>query len=111
MSDGEISLLTRIEPERAGLVCIYNYQGKTRNYPGNARIQFFRSVFERKAPNSISRVESLISPLQIRQGNWTGEIPDGLLDALTDAYREANGLPPTTPPPDTGPGSPAQADG
>ena len=107
MSEGETSLLTRIEPEKSGLVCIYNYQGKTRNYPGNARIQFFRSVFERKAPNSISQVENLISPLQIRQGNWTGDIPDGLLDALTDAYREANGLPPTTPPPGSGPRSPS----
>ncbi len=108
LSEGEISLLTRIEPERAGLICIYNYQGKRRNYQGNVRIQSFRSVFERRAPNSISRVESLISPLQIRQGNWTGEFPDGLLDALTDAYREANGLP-TTPPPGNSPGSPAPA--
>jgi hypothetical protein len=110
LAEGETSLLARIEPERAGLICIYNYRGNTRNYPGNARIQFFRSVFERRAPNSISRVESLISPLQIRQGNWTGEIPDGLLDALTDAYREANGLPPTAPRPDTGPGSLAAAE-
>jgi len=38
------------------------------------------------------------------------EISNGLLDALTDAYREANGLPPTTPPLDTAPGSPAPAE-
>ena len=37
------------------------------------------------------------------------EVSNCLLDALTDAYREANGLPPTTPPPDTGPDSLAPA--
>ena len=110
VAQGDTSLLIRLEPERVGLVCVYNYQGKTRSYSGNARIQFFRSVFERKAPNSIPRIEALISPIQIRQGNWTGEIPDGLLDALTDAYREANGLPPTTPPPGTDPHTPGPAD-
>ncbi len=106
VSEGETSLLMRLEPEKAGLVCFYNYQGKTRTYSGNARIQFFRSVFERRAPNSISAVESHISPKQIGQGNWIGDISVALLDALTDAYREANGLLPTTPPPDSGPGSP-----
>lgn len=37
------------------------------------------------------------------------EEPDSA-DALTDASREANGLPPTTPPPDTAPGSPRPAE-
>ena len=35
-------------------------------------------------------------------------VPSCLLDALTDAYREANGLPPITPPPDTAPDNPLQ---
>lgn len=42
--------------------------------------------------------------VEVERGNYRG-----LLDALTDAYREANGPPPTTPPPDTAPDSPAPA--
>jgi hypothetical protein len=49
----------------------------------------FRSVFDRPAPSSIPRVEALISPTGIGQGNQIYNISDELLDALTDAYREA----------------------
>ena len=99
--EGEVTLLTRIPPEKAGLVTIYNERG-------SARLQFFRSVFQRRAPNSMARIEQLT---RLGQGNKTGEIPDSLLDALTEAYREANGkLVPTTPPLYTAPDSPPPAD-
>ena len=39
-------------------------------------------------PETLSRVER-IAPVQIGQGTTTREISDELLEALTDAYREA----------------------
>ena len=56
---------------------------------GGAYLQFWRSVFERSAPESLPLVEQIITPLKIGQGNTTGEIGDELLAALTEAYREA----------------------
>ena len=86
--EGEYTLLPRFETTNSGLVTIYN-QGT------GPRIQMWRSVFESQVPNSIERVEQLLGT-RIGQGNWTGEISDELLHALTDAYREANGLLPVT---------------
>jgi hypothetical protein len=74
------TLLPRLRTENAGLVTIWN--------DGGAYLQFWRSVFERRAPETLSRVER-IAPVQIGQGNTTREVSDGLLEALTDAYREA----------------------
>ncbi len=51
-------------------------------------LQFWRSVFERRAPESLSRVEE-VATAQVGQGTITYEVGDGLLEALTDAYREA----------------------
>ena len=55
---------------------------------GTPSIQFWRSVFARRAPENLPRVER-IPPVQIGQGNTSREITDELLEALTDAYREA----------------------
>jgi hypothetical protein len=74
------TLLPRLRTENAGLVTIWN--------DGGAYLQFWRSVFERRAPETLSRVER-IAPIQIGQGNTTREVSDELLEALTDAYREA----------------------
>jgi hypothetical protein len=74
------TLLPRMRTEKVGLVTIWN--------EGGAYLQFWRSVFERRAPETLSRVER-IAPVQIGQGNTTREVSDGLLEALTDAYREA----------------------
>lgn len=74
------TLLPRLRTENAGLVTIWN--------EGGAYLQFWRSVFERRAPNSITRVER-VAPVRIGQGNTTREVSDELLEALTDAYREA----------------------
>jgi hypothetical protein len=38
---------------------------------GGAYLQFWRSVFERRAPKSLPLVERIIAPLKIGQGNTT----------------------------------------
>ena len=82
-----------------GLVTLYN----SANGP---YIQLWRRVFDRACPNWIAPVEKLIGS-SLTNGKTYYDLSDGILDSLTDAYREANGLPPTAPLPDTGPGSPA----
>ena len=72
-------------------------------------IELQRRTFEKYAPGAIKRVEEIIAPAHIVQPSIRPNPPTSLLDALTDAYREANGLPPTTPPPDTAHDSPAPA--
>lgn len=85
--DRRITLLPRFRPTsvwpgRVGLVTIYNDAG-------TAYLQFWRSVFERRAPNALAVVNELIAPLTVGQGNTTREVTDELLAALTEAYREA----------------------
>lgn len=66
-----------------------------------------------RAPNANARIEQLLGPDIYSEGkypNLKSRPPDGLLDALTDAYREANGLLPTDPPPGSGPGSQSMED-
>jgi 2,4-dienoyl-CoA reductase-like NADH-dependent reductase (Old Yellow Enzyme family) len=66
--------------DNAGLVSIYNNNG-------SAYLQFWRSVFERRAPRSLASIEQSITP--IKQRNTIREVSDELLNALTLAYREA----------------------
>lgn len=73
-------------------------------------LRLWRSGFEAFAPNSINVVEGILGRGEMKNPTALRNPPDELLDALTDAYREANGLPPTTPRPDTGPYSPAPAE-
>lgn len=79
---GILTLLPRLQIDNAGLVSIYNNNG-------SAYLQFWRSVFERRAPNTLARIEA--SNTAIKQGNTTREVSDALLEALTEAYREAAG--------------------
>ncbi len=81
---GILTLLPRLQVDNAGLVSIYNNNGK-------AYLQFWRSVFERRAPNALAHIEQSLMP--IKQGNTTHEISDELLEALTRAYNEAVGRP------------------
>ncbi len=74
------TLLPRLIIERRGLVTIWN--------DGGASIQFWRSVFKRKAPDSIKRIEQLANT-RVGQGNTIREISDELLEALTEAYEQA----------------------
>ena len=80
---GRFTLLPRLRQDNAGLVTIYNDCGEPYITP-------FRSVFERRAPKSIEAVEQTISPLTIRRGNVIKDTSPRVLDALTEAYREAS---------------------
>lgn len=77
-----VTLLPRLPVDDAGLVTIY-YSDT------GGSISFWRSVFERRAPNSIAAVEAAAAPVKVGQGNVIHDVSDELLDALTDAYREA----------------------
>ena len=64
----------------AGLVTIWN--------DGGASLQFWRSVFEKRAPDFIERIEDLAGT-QVGRGNTARNISEDLLSALTEAYAEA----------------------
>jgi hypothetical protein len=55
-------------------------------------MQFFRSVFERRAPEAMPAVEAALGA-KITQGNSTRVFTEELLTALTKAYREAHNNP------------------
>lgn len=82
---GETLLLPRLLPDRVGLVSLWRWTDDS------AFVSVWRSVFERRAPKSIERVESLIAPIPLGQGNSITDVPDELLVALYQAYVEANG--------------------
>jgi hypothetical protein len=77
---GGMTLLTYVWNDEAGLVTVWNDKG--------ASLQLWRSVFERRAPDSIAPVEAELGA-RIGQGNTTREVSDSLLAAIADAYREA----------------------
>lgn len=77
------ALLPYLLAEDAGLVTIAC--GKGSDY-----MQFWRSVFERRAPYSIPAVEAALGT-ELKQGNATRKFAQPLLDALTLAYRETVG--------------------
>lgn len=77
---GVLTLLPRLKVDGAGLVSIYNNHG-------SASIQFWRSVFERRAPRALAAIEALNLP--IKQGNTSNNVSDSLLEILTEAYHEA----------------------
>lgn len=79
---GTYTLLPRIMPDNAGLVTIYNYDQRP-------SMTIYRSVFERRALESIKSVERVIAPVEIGQGNTIYDITPELLDALAGAYRES----------------------
>lgn len=75
------TLLPRLKTENVGLITIWNENG--------AYIQFWRSVFERKAPATLPELEKLIAPDTVRQGNTMRDFDDSLLEVIACAYREA----------------------
>jgi hypothetical protein len=81
---GITTLLPRLASDNAGLVSI-SCDAKT-----GPSMQFWRSVFERRAPHSIPAVQAALGA-ELKQGNATHEFPQLLLEALTRAYLEANG--------------------
>lgn len=80
--NGDVVLLPRLQPEGVGLVSAYRYAN------GRVAVQFWRSVFERRAPGEIAPVEAAAS-MTLGRGNKTSAIDDALLDRLTAAYRAA----------------------
>jgi hypothetical protein len=85
-NSGITTLLPRLASDDAGLVSI-SCDAKSRAY-----MQFWRSVFERRAPHSIPTVQSALGA-KLKQGNSTHDFPESLLDALSHAYQEAVGGP------------------
>jgi hypothetical protein len=59
---------------------------------GSDYMQFWRSVYEGRAPHSIPAVEAALGT-ELKQGNSAREFTEPLLEALTLAYREAKGQP------------------
>ncbi|MDE0169988.1 MAG: hypothetical protein OXS29_10785 [bacterium] len=74
------TLLPRLVVENVGLVTIWN--------DGGAYLQFWRSVFDKNAPQFVDRIEQLAGT-QVGQGNTIRHISEGLLTALTEAYEYA----------------------
>ena len=65
----------------------------TRMVQGMANLQLGGSLFDRHAPVSKKRINEVISPATIRAGSTYWELPEGLLEPLAGAYREARGVP------------------
>jgi hypothetical protein len=80
---GDVSLLPRLKDENVGLVTFWRYNG------GKPAISFWRSVFERRAPQSIAPTERLIGK-PIGQGTTTNQVTRELLTALENAYQSAS---------------------
>ena len=76
------TLLPRLVVENVGLVTIWNDRG--------AYIQFWRSVFKKKAPDFIDRIEELAGN-RVGQGSTTRNTSEELLEALSAAYEQAAG--------------------
>ena len=73
------------------------------------RFDLVRDRIHQRAPEADARIEEILGPDEYSPGKTSHvrELTDDLLDALTDAYREAKGIPPITPRSDTAPDSPA----
>ena len=78
---GITSLLPRLAGDDAGLVTIYC--DRRHGY-----VQLWRSVFVRRAPTHLPRVEAALG-MSIKQGTTIRQVSDELLDLLSDAYKEA----------------------
>jgi len=70
-----------IPSEDVGLVTIWNENGQ-------AAMSLWRTVFERCAPSAIAKIEALTGT-ELSAGRSASAVTDELLQALTEAYREA----------------------
>ncbi len=78
------TLLPYVRGDNATLATVWNDRGPY--------LTLYRSVFERRAPASLPRVEQLVAPGRVGKGTVAREPSDELLEALTAAYREAAGV-------------------
>jgi len=74
------TLLPRLQPQNSGLVTVW--------FEKDANIQFWRSMFEKYAPNFIDPIEKHAG-MNIGQGNVCRVLDAKMLELLTAAYREA----------------------
>ena len=63
-----------------------------KNKLGWGYLKFNGNLFDSRAPVSKKSIERIIDPIAIGQNTTLWELPDGFLEALADAYGEANGL-------------------
>ncbi len=82
-----ITLLPRLRPDNAGLVCVYFYPERK-----SLGLEMYRSAFERRCPEAIPVIEEILGePMSAKP--WVKEklplLYTRLLPALTDAYRTA----------------------
>lgn len=82
---GELVLVPRLRPERVGLVSLWQWTD------GHAIVTGWRTVFDRRAPDSISTFEAAAAPVPLGQGREISTITDELIEAIHQAYREAAG--------------------
>jgi hypothetical protein len=65
---GDVALLPRLKDENVGLVTLWRY------HSGKPAISFWRSVFERRAPQSVAPTEQLIGkPIRPRNDKQSGD--------------------------------------
>jgi hypothetical protein len=83
----ETVLLPYVPAEGVGLVSLYM------RADGRPALQWWRSVFERRAPASMDAVAAA-GGAEIGKGNMATRIDRRLLDAVFDAYEEAAGSTP-----------------
>ena len=63
----------------------------TRTKQGTATSSSVAALFDSRAPRSKKRIEEIMSPTIIGPVSTYWELPEGFLEALRDAYREATG--------------------
>lgn len=63
-----------------------------KNKLGWGYLKFNGNLFDSRAPVSKRNIETIIAPMTIGQNTTLWELPDGILEALADAYGEANGI-------------------
>jgi hypothetical protein len=74
------TLLPRLRADNAGLVTIWN--------DGGPSVQYWRSMFQKRAPTFIASIEARLKT-KVGQGNTVRTVDDELLQLLTEAYRTA----------------------
>lgn len=97
-----------VELERKGFAKVFTYHGKKRMttllpyIPGDSTLvtifrdaktsylALYRSVFERRAPRALERLEDMLGHDAIKQGSTVRQVSDELLQVLGDAYEEAS---------------------
>jgi len=79
---GRLTLVPALKGHGAGLVTIWNDDGK-------AYISVWRSVFERLAPISLLKIQDAISPQTVGQGTTVTDFSEATLRLFEEAHAEA----------------------